>query len=138
MANIEKSVKCQVDGMWAFLNRPSEKSGKYQVDLCNLSDAAVKALEEVGLSPRQRADKPEKGWFLTAKSTYEIKPVDPKGNEINDAVGNGSKAIAYVKPYEWKWQAKKGISPSILKLVITDLKVYNPDAQEEEEDDIPL
>jgi hypothetical protein len=113
-------------------------SGKYQVDLTNLSENAVKALTDAGLEPRNREDKPEKGWFITAKSNYEIKPVDKAGNEITDAVGNGSKAVALIKPYEWSWKNKKGVSPSLVKIIITDLQVYNADQAVEEEDDIPL
>lgn len=138
MANIEKPIKVEAEVQWAFFNKKNEMSGKFQVDLTNLSDNAVKALEEVGLQPRNRADKPEKGWHITAKSNYEIKPVDKTGKEIAEIVGNGSKAIAVIKPYEWKWQAKKGISPSLLKIIITDLKEYNADEVQEEEDDIPL
>ena len=138
MANLEKPIKFEAEVQWAFFNKKSEMSGKYQVDLTNLSDGAVKALQEVGLEPRQRQDKPEKGWFITAKSNYEIKPVDNGGNEITDAVGNGSRAVALIKPYEWSWKNKKGVSPSLVKIIITDLKVYNPDSAVEEEDEIPL
>ncbi len=139
MANIEKPIKVEAEVQWAFFNKKNEMSGKFQVDLTNLSDNAVKALQDAGLEPRNRSDKPEKGWHITAKSNYEIKPVDKAGKEINEVVGNGSKAVALIKPYEWKWQAKKGISPSLVKIIITDLKVYNADAEEDlEEDDIPL
>jgi hypothetical protein len=141
MANTEKPVKFEADIQWAFLNRKSEMSGKYQVDLCNLSAGAVKALEDVGLQPRKREDKPEKGWFITAKSNYEIKPFDKNGAEITDAVGNGSKAVAMIKPYHWSWKNKTGVSPSLSKITITDLVVYNSDsatADEEMDDEIPL
>lgn len=138
MANLEKPIKFEAEVQWAFFNKKSEMSGKYQVDLTNLSEGAVKALKEAGLEPRQREDKPEKGWFITAKSNYEIKPIDNSGNEITDAVGNGSRAIALIKPYEWSWKNKKGVSPSLVKIIITDLKVYNPDSVVEEEDEIPL
>ncbi len=139
MANIEKPIKVEAEVQWAFFNKKNEMSGKFQVDLTNLSPGAVKALQDAGLEPRNREDKPEKGWFITAKSNYEIKPVDKAGKEINEVVGNGSKAIALIKPYEWKWQAKKGISPSLVKIIITDLQVYNADGVEDlEEDDIPL
>ena len=114
-------------------------SGKFQVDLTNLSDNAVKALQDAGLEPRNREDKPEKGWFITAKSNYEIKPVDKNGTEITEIVGNGSKAVALIKPYEWSWKNKKGVSPSLVKIIINDLKVYNNTEENEiEEDDIPL
>jgi hypothetical protein len=141
MSNIDKPVKFEAEIQWAFFNRKSEMSGKYQVDLCNLSDGAVKALEEVGLTPRKREDKPEKGWFITAKSNYEIKPFDASGAEIKDNVGNGSKAIAMIKPYHWSWKNKSGVSPSLAKITITDLSVYNADsasADEDLDDEIPL
>lgn len=138
MANIEKPIKIEAEVQWAFFNKKNEMSGKFQVDLTNLSPNAVKALEEAGLEPRKREDKPEKGWFITAKSNYEITPFDKNGNEIQDAVGNGSKAIAVIKPYSWTWKNKSGVSPSLAKITITDLKVYNADAEEIEEDDIPL
>jgi len=138
MANLEKPVKFEAEVQWAFFTKKNEMSGKYQVDLTNLSENAVKALTDAGLEPRNREDKPEKGWFITAKSNYEIKPVDKAGNEITDAIGNGSKAVALIKPYEWSWKNKKGVSPSLVKIIITDLQVYNADQAVEEEDDIPL
>ena len=141
MSNLEKPIKLEAEVQWAFFNKKSEMSGKFQVDLCNLSKEAVSALEQAGLNPRQRPDKPEKGWFLTAKSNYEIKPFDKSGKEITEAVGNGSKCVAMIKPYEWKWQAKKGVSPSLVKITITDLVVYNADsatADEELDDEIAL
>ena len=139
MANIEKPIKVEAEVQWAFFNKKNEMSGKFQVDLTNLSDNAVKALQDAGLEPRNREDKPEKGWFITAKSNYEIKPVDKNGTEITEIVGNGSKAIALIKPYEWSWKNKKGVSPSLVKIIINDLKVYNNTEENEiEEDDIPL
>lgn len=138
MANLEKPIKVEAEVQWAFFNKKNEMSGKFQVDLTNLSDNAVKALQDAGLEPRSRSDKPEKGWFITAKSNYEIKPVDKNGDEITDIVGNGSKAVALIKPYEWSWKNKKGVSPSLVKIIISDLKVYNAEETEIEEDDIPL
>jgi hypothetical protein len=138
MANIEKPIKVEAEVQWAFFNKKNEMSGKFQVDLTNLSENAVQALKDAGLEPRNRQDKPEKGWFITAKSNYEIKPVDKNGDEITDVVGNGSKAVALIKPYEWSWKNKKGVSPSLVKIIINDLKVYNAETTEIEEDDIPL
>ena len=125
-----KPVKLQAEVQWAFFDKPNEMSGKFQADLCNLSDQAVKALESIGLAPRKREDKPEKGWFLTVKSNYAIQPFDKDGNEIKDVVGNGSKAIALIKPYSWKWKNKEGVSASLSKIVITDLIKYNPDGND--------
>jgi hypothetical protein len=138
MSNLEKPIKLEAEIQWAFLNKKSEMSDRYQVDLTNLSEKAVAALEAVGIKVLNREDKPEKGWYITVKSTNEIKAFDPKGKQITDLIANGSKATALVKPYEWKFQSRKGISPSLQRLVITDLKVYNGGSAELEEDDIPL
>ena len=127
-----KPVKLQAEVQWAFFDKPNEMSGKFQADLCNLSDQAVKALESIGLAPRKREDKPEKGWFLTVKSNYAIQPYDNSGKEIHDVVGNGSKAIARIKPYEWSWKNKKGVSASLAKIVVTDLVKY--EAEEAQND----
>ena len=133
-------MKLEAEIQWAFFNRKSEMSGKYQVDLCNLSAAAVKALADIGLTARQRPDKPEKGWFITAKSIHEITPYDVDGKAITDQVANGSKAVVILKPFHWTWKNKTGISPSVAKITITDLIVYKgaEEASQLEEDDIPL
>jgi len=39
-------------------------------------------------------------------------------------VGNGSKAICMIGSYAWTYKNKKGVSPSLAKLVITDLVEY--------------
>ncbi len=59
------------------------------------------------------------------KSNYAIQPFDKDGAEIKDVVGNGSKAIALIKPYSWKWKNKEGVSASLAKIVITDLVKYD-------------
>lgn len=120
-----KPVKVQAEIMWAFLDQPNQLSGKYQVDLCNLSKGAVSALEEMGVSVRKKDDQPEKGFFITAKSVnYPITTVDTDGNAIVGKVGNGSKGIALLKPYEYTFKGKKGVAVGINKLVVTDLKLY--------------
>jgi len=115
-------VKIKADVMWAYLDRQNEMSGKYQVDLCNLSDAAVNALEEMGLTVRQKDDK---GYFITCKSNNPIKVFDKNGDIIDGiSIGNGSKAEALVGFYEWRYQKKEGVSPSLKKLVITEIQAY--------------
>jgi len=115
-------VKLKADVMWAFLDRQNEMSQKYQVDLCNLSDAAVEALEGMGIGVRQKDDK---GYFITCKSSNPIKAFDRDGDVIEGiSIGNGSKAVAMVGSYEWNWKNKAGVSPSLKKLVITDLVSY--------------
>lgn len=117
------AVKVKADIMWAYLNKPNELSGKYQVDLCNLSDKAAKALEEMGLEIKQKEGK---GNYITCKSTRPIVAFDDGGSAIDGGIlGNGSKAVALVGSYEWAYQRKKGVSPALRKLVITELVQYN-------------
>jgi hypothetical protein len=119
MEQAQQRVKIKADIMWANFDKPNEMSGKYQVDLCNLSDAAVEAIEGMGITVRQKEDK---GYFITCKSNQPIKPFDKSGEALEGvSVGNGSKSIAMVGSYEWTFKNKEGISPSLKKLVITDL-----------------
>lgn len=117
-------VKVKCDLYWAQLSKQNEMSGKYQVDLCNLSDAACKALEEMGIEIKSNKDKPEQGKYITCKSNNPIKAFDSDGDEISELVGNGSKAKAVISSYEWKYKNKSGVSPSLAKLVVTDLVEY--------------
>ena len=115
-------VKIKADIMWAYLDKPNDMSQKYQVDLCNLSDPAVKALEDMGITPRQKDDK---GYFITCKSSQPIKAFDKAGDVIEGvSIGNGSKAVALVGSYTWTWKNKEGVSPSLKKLVVDELVAY--------------
>ena len=120
-----KPVKVQADLFWAFLDTPNQMSGKYQVDLCNLSKEAIKTLEGMGVNVRKKDDKPEQGFFITAKSVnYPITATDSDGNPIKAKVANGSKGVALLKPYEYTYRNQKGVGVGINGLVITDLIEY--------------
>ena len=77
--NDTQRVKIKADVMWAYLNRKNEMSDRYQVDLCNLSDGAVSALESMGLTVNQ---KDGKGYFITCKSTNPIRAYDANGEVL--------------------------------------------------------
>jgi hypothetical protein len=125
MNDLAKPVKVKATIMWCFHNKPNEMSTKYQVDLCNLSTNAVTFLEGLGVEVRKREDKPEKGFFITCKSTSPIKVFDANGVDLSTvAIGNGSTATAVVGTYSWAWKNKKGVSPSLIKLVIDSLVAY--------------
>jgi len=126
-------VKLRADVMWASLNRVNEMSQKYQVDLCNLSDAAVKAFEDMGITCKH---KEEQGYFITCKSNNPIRAYDKDGDLIEGVmIGNGSKAVAMVGSYEWKWKNKEGVSPSLKKLIIEELVAFEGDGPEPDEMD---
>jgi hypothetical protein len=117
-----EAVKVKAEIMWAFLNKPNEMSGKFQVDLCNLSDKAVGALEEMGIEVKTKEGK---GAYVTCKSTRPIAAYDDGGSLLEgEILGNGSKAAAIITPYEWSFKGKKGVSPSLRKMVITELVPY--------------
>ena len=118
-------LKIKATVYWASLNRKNQMADAYTVDLCNLTDKAVAALEDMGISVQENAEKkPEQGKYITCKSQRPIKAFDTDGDEIVEDVGNGSKAICMIGSYAWTYKNKKGVSPSLAKLVITDLVVY--------------
>jgi hypothetical protein len=118
-------VKLKCDIYWAQLNRKNEMSDAYQVNLCNLSDKAVAALEDMGISIQENAEKkPDMGKYITCKSQKPIKAYDSDGVEIIEDIGNASEAVCMIGAYSWTYKNKKGVSPSLAKLVITDLVEY--------------
>jgi hypothetical protein len=64
------------------------------------------------------------GNYITCKSEKPIKAYDTDGDEITELVGNASKCKALIGSYPWTYKNKKGLSPSLAKLVITDLIEY--------------
>jgi hypothetical protein len=120
-----KPIKVKADIMWAFLDTKNQMSEKYQVDLCNLSDVAVSALEDAGIQVKRKDDK---GFYIVAKSKkYPIRTEMSDGSGVDGKVGNGSKGVAWIKPYAYQFKGKTGVSPGINKLVITDLVLYSAD-----------
>jgi hypothetical protein len=133
MANLDLSpFKVKADIMWAFLDTPNQMSERYQVDLCNLSPEAIERIEAAGIDVKK---KDEKGFFIVAKSkNYPIKTEMSDGSTINAKVGNGSKGVAWIKPYKYTFRGKDGVSAGINKLVITDLIEYNGSSADELEE----
>lgn len=132
MDKVTQKVTFNAEVMWANLHVRNEMSGKYQVDLTQLSKAAVEKLEELGITVKH---KDEVGFFITCKSDkYPIVAQLPDGTQLKEdiKVGNGSKARCTIEPYAWTFKNKKGKSASLRKLVITDLKVFSPDSDDGE------
>lgn len=123
-----KPLPIQADIFWAALDEPNKLSGKYQVDLSNLSKDAVKTLMEMGINVKNDSKKPDQGFFVTAKSKlYPITAVDDTGNLIKAKIANGSKAVALIKPYAYTFQGKKGVGVGVSKLIIKELIEYRPE-----------
>jgi uncharacterized ParB-like nuclease family protein len=118
-------VKIKGEVMWAFLDTPNKLSGKHQLDICNLSEEAVRALQEKAMLDVNHKD--GKGFYITPKSNYEIKAFDDTGKQLTDIkIANGSKCTAVIKPYINKFN--KGVNASITAITVTDLIEYTPDA----------
>ena len=122
-----KPVTVKATVMWCNHNKINEMSSKYQLELTNLSDNAVKALEGIGLEVRKREDKPEKGFYITCKSVRQMDKIfDKTGASLIDvAIGNGSTGTAVVGTYDWSFKNKKGLSASLIKMTIDNLVAYD-------------
>ena len=119
------AIQIKADVMWAQPEQVNEMSGKYQVDLCNLSEAAVNALERNGVDVKFKDDKQS---YITCKSKHPIRAKDVDGASLEGMkIGNGSKAVANIGFYSWKFKGKEGVSPSLNNFVITELETYEAD-----------
>lgn len=129
------SIKAACDIYWAYTDKVSDLSNKYEITLANLSDAAVTNLKGMGIEVRFREDKPEQGNFITCKSVLPIELLDTSGNKLDVVLGNGSKGIATISPYEWTWKNMSGVSPSLKKLVVTEVVRFGDEGSD---DDAPV
>ena len=107
MADMSKRVKIKDDVFWCQHTKVNDMSGKYQLNLCNLSDAACDALEAIGISVQTGEDKKaDMGRYITCKSEKPIRVFDTDNDEITEAIGNGSKGKALVSSYSWTYKNK--------------------------------
>lgn len=117
-----KPIKIKGTAYWANLSKKNQLSDAYQVDIGDLSDSAVKALESIGIEAKH---KEAQGFYITCKSKYPIDVYDSGKNKLEDViVGNGSKVEVVVGSYEWKFKNKKGVSPSLKSFVVKELVEY--------------
>ena len=133
-----KPVKIGGELFWSnwmhqYNTKFNEDNKKYECTIGNLSDKAAEALKELGI---QIKEKDTMGKYIVGKSIYVFEPVDQDGKPIEiSKIGNGTKVTALVSSYRHKMSAKFGAAPSIKKLIVTELKEYNPEPKEAEEDD---
>ena len=135
------SIAVQADIFWACTQTPNPSSDKeqYTINLSNLSDKAVTALKELGIKVLNNPEKREaEGNYITCKSNYKIDAFDQDGELVDGSkkIANGSKATAIVSSYEWEYRGKKGVSPSLKKLTITNLIEYKGAKEDSLMDDV--
>lgn len=136
-----KLVKVVATVAFPSLTRPDQMSGKYSVQLTNLSPAAVEKLEELGIQPKFKDDDYNRGQFIEPKSAYPIDnskyPTvfdDNKGLLDADLIGPGSKVKATIKAYDWEFRGKSGVGARLVKLEVVELA--EPSAAVSADDDL--
>jgi hypothetical protein len=139
MSDANINIKCEL--YWPNLTRKNQLANKYTVDLALLSDEAVTALEDMGLKVNNKGD--ERGYYITCKSNNKYRAFYPDGKEVlivdrtpideeddpqmGVTVANGSKAKCLVSFYDWEYMKKKGRSPTLRRMIISDLVEYQPE-----------
>lgn len=127
-----QSVRIEGELFWAkWMETPNTKfnpdNTKYECTIGNLSDADAKKLESLGVKIKQ---KDSMGKYIVGKSQFVFKPIDAKGNEVSiESIGNGTKIVADISSYTHRMSSVHGNAPSIRKLVVKELKVYNPEPE---------
>ena len=120
---------------WAKLNTPDEMSGKYQIDVCNLSDVAIASLEKHGVVPKNKDD--ERGTFITARSKFDVPVINSDKEGMNGTlIGNGSDVkvkISFNKDHQMVSQY--GTSMYVNKVMVTNLVAYEEDTDFDTEGD---
>ena len=119
--------------MGEFNTHFNEDNNRYECTIGNISDKDVKALQGLGIKIK---NKEAQGNFILAKSKFPFKLVDEEGNPITTEVkdiGNGSKCVALVTSYAHKLSAMHGKSPTIRKLIVSEILTYIPEDEEEED-----
>lgn len=126
MSMNDKPVVVSCELHWPFLNKQNDMSGKYQVDISKLSSKAVDVLSSMGIEARNKGD--DRGNYITVKSVNPIHPAFGGIDAVDSSlIGNGTKANAAIKPYHWDFKGKTGTSPSLAKLLVTEVAVYDKD-----------
>lgn len=130
-------VKVKGKLFWCQHNVKNEMADRYQVIVGCLSDAAAEALEALKIEVHENPDKAEQGKYITCKSANPIKITDLLGVDLADKkIGNGSECKAMIRPYEWSYKNKKGVSPSLSACVVTNLIEYGGASNLADDDDV--
>ncbi len=155
----KQTVKVSAKIMWCFHNRVNDMADKYTIDFYDLSEAAVEALEEMGISVKfedpkdvekenkaaAKKDKDAKpkvarSYYITCKSKNPIRVRDEAQESLDDvAIGNDTEAVVTVGFYDWvnpKKKTETGRSPSARRVVVTELIPY--EGSDMDDDDEPV
>jgi len=113
-------LKIEATAFWFSFLEKNEMSDKYQVDISELTEDHVERLEGMGVSVKNKGD--SRGYFVTAKSSKWAPHVeDTEGFKMTEPVGNGSKCTFIVKPFDYNFKGKTGVSLGLSKARVNDL-----------------
>jgi hypothetical protein len=105
---------------------------RYECTIGNISDDDAAKLTGLGIKVKH---KDSMGNFIVAKSKYLFNPTDENLKEVDvKALGNGSKCTAVITAYTHRMSAKYGNSPTIKKLMVTEVVTYTPEPATEEDE----
>ena len=136
-----KPVKINGELFWSkwmteFNTAFNTDNDRYECTIGNISDDDAAKLTGLGIKVKH---KDAMGNFIVAKSKYLFNPTDDTMKEVDvKALGNGSKCVAVIAGYTHRASAKYGNSPTIKKLMVTEVVTYTPTEATVEEDDDAL
>ena len=135
MADNSDDRQVQITGKlkWANLAKTNDMSGKFQVDVTELSAADVKALKSIGIVARDGKDKekpdPEAGMYITPKAGRMVTVVDSKLNPLSlsdiESIGNGTLAQVSVRAYDYTYKGKSGVGAGLQGVKIKEMVEYS-------------
>jgi len=132
-----KPVKINGELFWnkwmsEFNTAFNSDNNRYECTIGNISDDDAAKLTSLGIRVK---NKESQGNYIVAKSLHLFNPTDENLKPVDvKALGNGSKCTAIITAYTHKMSAKFGNSPSIKKLMVTEVVTYTPEPQAEEDE----
>lgn len=112
--------------MKAFNTAFNDMNDRYECVVGNISEEDCAKLKTLGIKIKH---KDSQGNFIVGKTKdykyYNLQ--DAAGKPVDsDIVGNGTKVTVTLSSYETKMTKMHGMSPSINKIVVTELLKYEP------------
>lgn len=106
---------------------------RFEAVVGNISDADVKKLASLGIKIK---NKEGQGNYIVGKSKYEFTPMTPSGDKVDiNSIGNGTQVEVDLSSYSHPMSSMHGNAPSIKKITVTKLEIYEPEAVTDIDDD---
>ena len=108
---------------WANVFTVNEMSGKYSIDVIELTPKQVKDFEKEGVNVREKEGQ---GKFVTIKSTGKVPVYDSRRKPWPEdkLIGNGSVCRVAWSTYDWNKNGKSGRSAGLQAVVVMEHVPY--------------